>query len=630
MWEYEVVSAPDEWNLDRVRFTSESQLSMTEAIEVSPSSLTQRFGSASSRLQGIIERQQPAPGSSQIAKVAVTRRAVFGDFVSEPDAVHLSLPLDGIPVQYFVGRNGTAKSRTAKSIASALAEGGRLLSTDRLIGIMGIDRYSHIAAPSRFKGPPVDSSERDQILSEPQFKALGTSELYALRDDPVVLMRVAAFIQRTLKRRIEMRDTAGYVDPFVVTAQGEYSLLRDEGHGLRELVILLAAIYREDWAVLVVDEPELHLHPSMARLWLGELNRVCARTNRRAIVVSHEPAFLRPKSAEDLDAIWLFSAGEAPMRIGAAVLSSQRDAVTGSLNNNPQLISDLVYSPRPVLVEGVTDVAAFSTAVSRLSAPEVTAQTDFVSCGGRGGVAVWLDVSLRLGIDVRAVCDLDVLFAPDVQRTIDALPGFKTALYEEFRGTVGRVNDLVGTWIRDAKKAGRETTAKARADWLATQTEAGSSPASLSKAALLSLLAKHGLWIHPEGNLEAVLGIDTSRKDAAASRQAALVKCGLDAAATWAAFDPDPQGEIEVLLGMEAERVAHRILESLRADPGRRFTSPAGETGERDAQLFAIRPLPDGEHQLTVIAPLEFEGKTFTFSRSSASDDLVLSDPPSD
>lgn len=104
---------------------------------------------------------------------------------------------------------------------------------------------------------------------------MATEELYALDEQPDVLLRVAAFIRRVLRRTIELRERAGYLDPVVVVGTEEYSLLREEGHGLRELVILLAATYRDDWSLLVVDEPELHLHPAMVRLWLSELQTEC-------------------------------------------------------------------------------------------------------------------------------------------------------------------------------------------------------------------------------------------------------------------------------------------------------------------------------------------------------------------
>lgn len=146
---------------------------------------------------------------------------------------------------------------------------------------------------------PLDETSRPHIEQISRSYGAATEELYALREQPEVWLRVSAFLRRALHRSVELRESAGFLDPYVRLGSMEYSLLRDEGHGLREIVILLAAAYRADWSLLVVDEPELHLHPSLARLWLAELRAECRRTGRHAVVVTHEPTLLTPTTFEE-------------------------------------------------------------------------------------------------------------------------------------------------------------------------------------------------------------------------------------------------------------------------------------------------------------------------------------------
>ena len=54
--------------------------------------------------------------------------------------VYFELPSWDRPINYFVGRNGTAKPRTAKAIASRVS-GSRYLSTDRLTGFMSCNWF---------------------------------------------------------------------------------------------------------------------------------------------------------------------------------------------------------------------------------------------------------------------------------------------------------------------------------------------------------------------------------------------------------------------------------------------------------------------------------------------------------
>lgn len=283
----------------------------------------------------------------------------------EPNPEFITLNDWSIPVSFFVGRNGSGKSKTAHAIARRLGAEARILSTDRLAGLMSYSVYQWGSTPSAMKGIPIGETERQNMTNTMRDKGMGNDELYTLKEEPEVWLRVAAFLRRALGRVIELRESAGFLDPYVRVGNVEYSLLREEGHGLRELVILLAAAYRQDWQLLIVDEPELHLHPSMARLWVTELSMECERSGRRAIIVTHEPTLLKPKSADDLAAIWHFSAGQTPTQLSLHVLGAQKDRVTASLQGNPQLVSQLVFSPRPVLVEGPHDVAAFTVSLGR-------------------------------------------------------------------------------------------------------------------------------------------------------------------------------------------------------------------------------------------------------------------------
>ena len=117
---------------------------------------------------------------------------------------------------------------------------------------------------------------------------------------------MAAAVQEALGRTIDFTSRGGLIDPAVIFESLTYSLLRSEGQGLKELVILLAAIYRPDWSLLVVDEPELNLHPSLTRLWMNLLRDECQASRRKAIVITHEPRLVDPRAYTDLEGIWLF------------------------------------------------------------------------------------------------------------------------------------------------------------------------------------------------------------------------------------------------------------------------------------------------------------------------------------
>jgi hypothetical protein len=525
------------------------------------------------------------------------------------------------PVSYFVGRNGSGKSRTAKALARAT--GALYLSTDRLLGIMKVDSNPYGSSVSPAKGISLEEENRDYFDQQSREQGMATEQLMFLRKEPEIALRVAAFIRRALGRVIELRETAGFLDPFVRLGDVEYSLIRDEGHGLRELVVLLAALYREDWEVLIVDEPELHLHPALARLWITEVEAVCRASDRNAVVVTHEPSLVRPQSGEDLDAIWLFSPGKAPTTVRSAVPEALLSRVTASLKMNVGLVSQLVFSPRPVLVEGPHDVAAFSTAVARTQDPVVVAQTEFVQCGSSNAVAMWFVIAKSLHLDVLAIADLDAVFNGDVQRLIDASPRLQASYRDTLLSEPPATHVALRPLIEAANAAKVRKDEKSRARWLADlDDQAGALLTRRDK--LIEIWREEGLWLHPQGTLEDVLGIEKGKAEPAS---AAETPGAVDVVASWCAYELDTEGDLRLLLASAVERIANNINHAQGASPGVDFSAPVGPSSTADSKIADIESLGSGRYRLTVIAPSEFTGQWLEFDRSTAVDSMQLRTP---
>jgi energy-coupling factor transporter ATP-binding protein EcfA2 len=529
-------------------------------------------------------------------------------------------------IMFFVGRNGSGKSKCAQAIAARVPD-TRLLSTDRLVGIMAFNNYGWGSAPTPYKGVPLDEATRNMVDEISKQSGGATVELYALREQPEVWLRVATFLRGAMHRVIELRERAGFLDPYVRVGNVEYSLLRDEGHGLRELVVLLAAVYRKDWSLLIVDEPELHLHPSLARLWLGELERECGRSQRHAIVVSHEPTLINPLSADDLEAVWQFQQGLPPKPLASFVEDDQRNRVTASLLQNPRLVSQLVFSPRPVLVEGALDVAALNTSLRRTQPQEVVAQTDLIDCGGNGGVALWFSIATRAGLDFKAVGDLDGLLDRHVQRTLDEFPSITERYRTECFIEPPQTSTVVRPLIEAMRKASVASDPKSRASWLAAELQRESGHMSRGKK-ILGIWKDSGLWLHEQGTLEDVLGVAVKTREAVI--EAAGVPCDLDQVASWVAFSLDPQGEIAKLLAVAVEHIAHGIQEALRMAPDSTFTRPVGSSSATDSLLATVESVGGtSRHRITVLVPQDFAGQWVEFDRDTPPSALNLMPPSS-
>jgi predicted ATPase len=526
------------------------------------------------------------------------------------------------PVTYFVGRNGSGKSKAANLIAKTV-EDSLYLSTDRLLGVMAVNSSPTGAHIGTAKGVALGDENSSHYEQQSRLHGMATEQMLVLHKQPDVALRVAAFLRRALGRVIELRETSGYLDPYVRVGNVEYSLLRDEGHGLRELVVLLTAVYRSDWQLLVVDEPELHLHPSMARLWVSELIRECEASGRRALLVTHEPSVLAPSSASELSSIWFFDVNRKPSTIASHFEGSQANRVTAGLKVNNRLISQLVFAPRPVLVEGPHDVRALKTALARTKDPAIVAQTEFVPCGSSNAVALWFAISRSMGIDVRAVADLDAIFSSDVQKTMDRSAELQRRYREELYADPPATHAALRPLIEAADRLSVKKDERSRARWLADLDSTGSA-AAIRRDKLLDVWRGEGLWLHPQGTLEDVLGIEKGKAEPDA---AAAVPGDIDAVSRWCAFELDPRGELEHLLGAAVERIASAINHAQGIDPSASFNGPVGTTSSIDQKLVDVQALAQGRYRLTVKLPAEFAGYWMDFDRDTPSSNMGLNPP---
>jgi len=325
------------------------------------------------------------------------------------------------------------------------------------------------------------------------------------------------------------------------------------------------------------------------------------------------------------------------MRISDLILPAQEDRITSSLRENPRLLGQMVFSPRPVLVEGQTDSAALAIAVSRLhpANPEVPSQTDFVVCGGCNTLALWFEIAQKMRIDFRAVADLDALFVPDIQRVMDNSGNVRDRIATQFmeasptiRSSLAPISQAIG------KEAAGELSPRLKADWLARRLKQAEGAANSAQdidyasqrtKALLDILRQNGLWLLHEGTLEDLLAIQV--KDVPHARDAASIPGAIDEVARWAAFEFDLHGDVGDFLRSACENIAQRIQFYVGRSPNAGINQILQAVRPGDHRLVDIVQLDEDKYRITVKGLEEFAGYWLEFSRATAPLDMKLSPP---
>lgn len=168
-----------------------------------------------------------------------------------------------------------------------------------------------------------------------------------------------------------------------LTKQGSTFLASVASSGEREILTYLFAIYALNVkdALVLVDEPELHLHPRWQKALLHLFQRMAEDTSNQFVLATHSATFISPASIQFVSRIYSEQQSSRIVRLKAAGLPDAKHLfnIVNSQNNERLFFCDKV-----VLVEGISDRLFFEKLL-RLKGCENNAEIiEIISVGGKG------------------------------------------------------------------------------------------------------------------------------------------------------------------------------------------------------------------------------------------------------
>ena len=121
------------------------------------------------------------------------------------------------------------------------------------------------------------------------------SLLQILNCDLKVREKIESVLSNMFGKSIKFEEKNGIIVPIVINkSRGvEYNLKEGECHGLKEIITLLIALYSCESKCLILDEPELHLHPQFQLFFMNEIRKVVAADSERIFfLITHSPFLL--------------------------------------------------------------------------------------------------------------------------------------------------------------------------------------------------------------------------------------------------------------------------------------------------------------------------------------------------
>jgi energy-coupling factor transporter ATP-binding protein EcfA2 len=191
-----------------------------------------------------------------------------------------------------------------------------------------------------------------------------------------------------------------------LSKQGSSFLVSAASSGERELLTYLFAIFALNVrdALIIVDEPELHLHPKWQKILLTLFTRLTETTGNQFLLATHSPTFVSPDSIQYVSRVFSRDQNSQIVRLNSPLPDIRHlFNIINSQNNERIFFADHV-----VLVEGLSDRILFGALLDKLGRGKSSKSIlEVVSIGGKGFFAAYEKVLVACSVRYSIVADLD-------------------------------------------------------------------------------------------------------------------------------------------------------------------------------------------------------------------------------
>ena len=208
--------------------------------------------------------------------------------------------------------------------------------------------------------------------------------------------------------RSKLPKNAHYFSPRTRKTLDSMSDVFSQGDGMRSFARMLLEIKTGERDVILIDEPELFLHPPQLR----ELAKLIAREtapSTQFFIATHNETFLRALLEYSVERVTLLRLKRSAKKTEITHLASdQVKQLWGDANISSSGVMGALFSHTSVLCEGDSDLRFFSSMRNELDY-DFRFLGDFYHCGGKHRIPTIKNSLHALGVSAAGVVDIDCL-----------------------------------------------------------------------------------------------------------------------------------------------------------------------------------------------------------------------------
>jgi predicted ATP-dependent endonuclease of OLD family len=181
------------------------------------------------------------------------------------------------------------------------------------------------------------------------------------------------------------------------------------GEGFRRLFVILFYIFHPLYRIILIDEPEIHLHPSIIKKFLQLLDK--EDLGKQVFFTTHHPAFIQ---AKNLSHVWRVARGEKNNTeiYGFYKKKLNLDRFVQEINDDN---SGMLFADKILLVEGISDAIFMREMISRFYKKEKDIMVVYTS--GKGSVDIYSNLCDIFNIPYAIMLDNDAINSSSLQKT---------------------------------------------------------------------------------------------------------------------------------------------------------------------------------------------------------------------
>lgn len=241
--------------------------------------------------------------------------------------------------------------------------------------------------------------------------------------DPVV-KNVSRYLRRLgYEWDVRAVDTHRNIYEIELKRQGRLFSIEQASSGEKEILTFVLGVFalRTSGGLVLIDEPEVHLHPRWQGMLRDLLRDLASDTDNQLILSTHSPVFITPETISHIRRVYQSNDHTTKVVRYVPPAGEKRSDQWHMLNshNNERVF----FADKVVLVEGIQDRVLFDALLRWLIAKfDVREVVEVVEVHGKNNLKTYRELLKGSGIPSAVVADLDYvseLGTPDFEKLFE-------------------------------------------------------------------------------------------------------------------------------------------------------------------------------------------------------------------